>query len=85
MLALVVNGFLEWIRERILLSATTSFVSTIEDKVFSATFEQGTEKWNEGGQAFGNLRTIRSSLLYEDSQMPVRPRSIFLFLVQRWH
>ena len=36
--ALIINGILEWIRERILLSGTMSFISGIEDRVFSATF-----------------------------------------------
>ena len=37
-LALVVNGILEWIRERVLLSATISFIGTLEEKVFNVTF-----------------------------------------------
>ena len=42
-LALVVNGILEWIRERVLLSATISFIGTLEEKVFNVTFEQTPE------------------------------------------
>ena len=40
LLALVVNGILEWARERVLLAGTISFISKLEDKIFSATFEQ---------------------------------------------
>ena len=31
-LGLAINGFLEWIRERILLSGTVSFINTLEAK-----------------------------------------------------
>ena len=61
--ALIINGTLEWIRERILLSGTMSFISGIEDRVFSATFEQNTDKWNDGSRAFSNLRNLRNFMV----------------------
>ena len=63
MLALIVNGVLEWIRERIVLSGTMSFISKIEDRVFTATFEQNIEKWSAGSRAFSNLRTLRNFMV----------------------
>ena len=51
-LALVVNGILEWIRERVLLSATISFIGTLEEKVFNVTFEQTPDRWSEGASIF---------------------------------
>ncbi len=62
-LALTINGILEWIRERVLLSGTISFISKLEEKVFSATFEQSQEKWNDGARAFSNMRTLRSFMV----------------------
>ena len=61
--ALIINGILEWIRERILLSGTMSFISGIEDRVFSATFEQNVDKWNDGSRAFSNLRNLRNFMV----------------------
>jgi len=62
-LALSVNGILEWIRERIVLSGTISFISKIEDRIFSATFEQNIEKWGAGSRAFASLRTLRTFMI----------------------
>ncbi len=62
-LALAVNGILEWIRERVLLSATISFINSLEEKVFNATFEQSQEKWNSGARAFSNMRVLRNFMV----------------------
>ena len=50
-LGLAINGFLEWIRERVLLSGTVSFINTLEAKIFSSTFEQSIDRWNSGSGA----------------------------------
>ena len=63
LLALVVNGVLEWIRERVLLSATISFIGSLEEKIFRSTFEQTASKWNDGGQAFSNMRVLRNFMV----------------------
>ncbi len=62
-LALVVNGILEWIRERVLLSATISFIGTLEEKVFNVTFEQTPDRWSEGARAFSNMRILRNFMV----------------------
>ena len=61
--ALIVNGILEWIRERILLSGTISFISRLEEKVFNCTFEQGSETWSDGSKAFSNMRILRNFMV----------------------
>ena len=62
-LALTINGVLEWIRERVLLSGTVSFISKLEEKVFAITFEQKQETWNDGARAFSNMRVLRSFMV----------------------
>ena len=62
-LALIVNGILEWIRERVLLSATVSFIGSLEERVFNATFEQTPDKWSDGARAFSNMRILRSFMV----------------------
>ena len=53
----------EWVRERILLSGTISFISRLEEKVFSCTFEQGSETWSDGSKAFSNMRILRNFMV----------------------
>ena len=62
-LGLAVNGFLEWVRERVLLSGTISFINKLEDKIFGSTFEKSTGRWNDGSQCFTNLRTLRNFMV----------------------
>ena len=62
-LGLAINGVLEWVRERILLSGTVSFVNTLEEKIFSSTFERSIDRWNYGSQCFANLRVIRNFMV----------------------
>ena len=62
-LALSVNGILEWIRERVLLSATISFIGSLEEKVFSSTFEQAANKWSDGAKRFSLQNRSRQSTL----------------------
>lgn len=62
-LALVVNGVLEWIRERVLLSATISFIGSLEEKVFKSTFEQSADNWTDGARAFTNMRLLRNFMV----------------------
>ncbi len=62
-LGLAINGFLEWIRERILLSGTVSFINTLEAKIFSSTFERSIERWNTGSKCFSNLRVLRNFMV----------------------
>ena len=50
--ALVATGILEWVRQRILLSTTVSFIVKLEEKVFNISFEQGSDQWNDGARAF---------------------------------
>ncbi len=82
LLALVVNGILEWARERVLLAGTISFISKLEDKIFSATFEQDGEKWGSGTKAFSNLRILRNFMVSPISGAIFdAPFSILLLLV----
>ena len=62
-LGLAINGFLEWVRERVLLSGTVSFVNTLETKIFSSTFEQSIDRWNSGSRCFTNLRILRNFMV----------------------
>ena len=62
-LALIANGILEWIRERVLLSGTISFINKLEEKVFNCTFEQSSDKWSDGAKAFTNMRILRSFMV----------------------
>ena len=62
-LGLAINGFLEWIRERVLLSGTVSFINTLEAKIFSSTFEQSIDRWNSGSRCFTNLRILRNFMV----------------------
>ena len=62
-LALIVNGVLEWVRERVLLSATISFIGSLEEKVFSSTFEHSSDRWRQGAQAFTNMRILRNFMV----------------------
>ena len=80
--ALTVNGILEWIRERVLLSGTISFICTLEEKVFSSTFEQTTNKWNDGAKAFSQMRILRNFMVSPVSGAILdAPFSLLLLLV----
>ena len=80
--ALIINGILEWLRERILLSGTVSFIKTLEEKVFNITFEQSPDKWNAGTRAFSNMRILRSFMVSPVSGAIFdAPFSILLLLV----
>ncbi len=81
-LAIIVNGVLEWIRERIILSGTISFISSLEERIFSSTFEQRADKWNEGSKAFSNMRILRNFMVSPISGAILdAPFSILLLLV----
>ena len=81
-LALIVNGVLEWVRERILLSATISFIGSLEEKVFRCTFEQNSEKWSDGAKAFSNMRILRNFMVSPVSGAILdAPFSLLLLLV----
>ena len=58
--ALVLNAVLEWIRDRVLLAGTISFITKIENVVYEMTFEKNKENWKDGNRSISNLRTIRS-------------------------
>ena len=58
--ALVLNAVLEWIRDRVLLAGTVSFITQLENKVYEMTFEKKQENWKDGNRSISNLRTIRS-------------------------
>ena len=62
-LALVTTGVLEWVRQRVLMSATISFIDKLEEKVFNITFEQSPDRWNQGARAFSNMRILRSFMI----------------------
>ena len=61
--ALVATGILEWVRQRILLSATVSFIVKLEEKVFNISFEQSSDQWNDGARAFSNMRMLRNFMI----------------------
>ena len=58
--ALILNAVLEWIRDRVLIAGTLSFVSRLENIVYEMTFEKSQENWRDGNRAISNLRTIRN-------------------------
>ena len=60
---LALNGVLEWIRERVMLSGTISLISSLEEKIFRATFEQKIDRWSDGTQAFSGLRVLRNFMV----------------------
>ena len=62
-LALALNAILEWIRDRVIMAGTVSFVSKLEEKVFSTVFEDASKDWGTGAKAINNLRTIRTGLI----------------------
>ena len=62
-LALVATGILKWVRQRILLSATVSFIVKLEEKVFNIAFEQSSDQWNDGARAFSNMRMLRNFMI----------------------
>ena len=76
-----VNGILEWIRERIIMSGTMSFISQIEDRIFSATFEQSVEKWNAGSSLFEPKNFTKLHGFAIIRSISRRPFSLTLLLV----
>ena len=67
-LALIANGILEWIRERVLLSGTISFINKLE-RSFWCTFEQSSDKWSDGAKAFTNMRILRNFMVSPISRL----------------
>ena len=60
--ALIINGILEWIRDRILLAGGLSFCSELEASVYSHTLEKKSNAWRESQLINNNLRVVRNFL-----------------------
>ena len=46
--ALVLNGILDWVRDRVLTAGTISFCSKVDTAIYEKTFQQDDEKWRDG-------------------------------------
>ena len=79
-MGLALNGVLEWIRERVMLSGTISLISSLEEKIFRATFEQKIDRWSDGTQAFSGLRVLRNFMVSQSLGQFSMLRFPFCFL-----
>tara|TARA_E500000178_G_scaffold356295_1_gene433058 strand:+ start:34268 stop:35986 length:1719 start_codon:yes stop_codon:yes gene_type:complete len=60
--ALTLAAALEWVRDRIIMAGSISFVSKLEKIVFSTVFEDSSREWTKGATIINDLRTIRTFL-----------------------
>ncbi len=57
--ALILNGVIDWVRDRVMTAGTVSFCSKVEKQIYENTFQQNEGKWSDGTKAMSDLRTIR--------------------------